>query len=363
MLRSLAQNVTNITSVASRISAPASLRFFNSPTIAKPSFNIVPIEKRMRCKAVMEHKNKSYPLSLSANPKIEMVAFDGGGTLVDRFCTAPLLAFIEAFYMTYKILIDLALAQEPMGRDKKEHIRYLLKKLKDMPEWTNKFGARIPTEADVEAVYQNYLKIEPTYVEAHSIPVEGAVETVEELRRRNIIVCLHTAYRGKAVEALRRQAKRHGLEFKDNEVATADDLINKSTGLMMDQSRPYGGLIRYLAKTHNINPCYILGLGDSLVDGPAFVDASAWGAAIPGTGMRLTEELAKNMTAAQIEVRANNAEKELEDSGVHYTIRKIKQTVELIDHTNRLMAIEKRSPTCDYWLNVPTDRNTPGGYI
>lgn len=56
---------------------------------------------------------------------VEAVIFDWAGTVIDFGCMAPADAFIELFKRE-NVALTAAQAREPMGTEKREHIRRLL---------------------------------------------------------------------------------------------------------------------------------------------------------------------------------------------------------------------------------------------
>ena len=82
---------------------------------------------------------------------VQAVIFDLAGTTVDYGSCAPAGSFIELF-QRYDMQITTAQAREPMGMNKKDHIRTILQMPAVSQQWKDKHGQNW-TEENVESMY------------------------------------------------------------------------------------------------------------------------------------------------------------------------------------------------------------------
>jgi phosphonoacetaldehyde hydrolase len=72
---------------------------------------------------------------------LQAAIFDWAGTMVDHGCVGPVASFLDVFKKN-GVEITLAEAREPMGLDKKDHIRALIGMDRVAKEWEKAYGRK-----------------------------------------------------------------------------------------------------------------------------------------------------------------------------------------------------------------------------
>jgi beta-phosphoglucomutase-like phosphatase (HAD superfamily) len=82
---------------------------------------------------------------------VRLAIFDWAGTTVDHGCFAPATVFIEVFG-EHGIELSMAQAREPMGMDKRDHIKAIMAMPAVAELWHAEYG-RDATEQDIDALF------------------------------------------------------------------------------------------------------------------------------------------------------------------------------------------------------------------
>ncbi|KIQ06493.1 MULTISPECIES: phosphonoacetaldehyde hydrolase [Pseudomonas] len=115
---------------------------------------------------------------------LQAVILDWAGTVVDFGSFAPTRIFVEAF-AEFDVQISLAEARGPMGMGKWDHIRTLCDQPAVAERFQTRFG-RLPSDADVTAIYERFMPLQIAKVGEHSAPIPGALDAVATLRGRGL---------------------------------------------------------------------------------------------------------------------------------------------------------------------------------
>jgi phosphonoacetaldehyde hydrolase len=153
-------------------------------------------------------------------PRIEAVIFDWAGTTVDHGCMAPIAAFVEVFRRR-GVHVSMAAARGPMGTHKRTHIE----RLSALPEvaaaWRERHG-EVPTAADVDAMFADFVPLQLAVLRDHADPVPGCREAVAALRARGLRIGSTTGFTRAMMDILAPEAKLRG--FAPDAIVTADEV-------------------------------------------------------------------------------------------------------------------------------------------
>lgn len=176
---------------------------------------------------------------------VDLVVFDMAGTTIDDTAEVPLQAFIGAFRAS-GIEIDPDEGRAVMGMSKRESIEAILRSRE----------GKEPEPQRVNEIYAHFPPILESLL-GNVQPIEGARETLEELKRMGIKVALSTGYYRKAAEI---NVKATGWP----EEGLVDATI---CGDDVPQGRPAPDMIFEAMKRLNIkNPVRVIGVGDTRAD-------------------------------------------------------------------------------------------------
>lgn len=157
---------------------------------------------------------------MQGNGHIEAVIFDWAGTTVDQGCMAPIAAFIEVFRRR-GITVSAAAARGPMGIHKRAHIERLAALPEVAAAWHALYG-RLPTAADVDAMFADFVPLQLSVLRDHAEPVVGCVEAVAALRARGLRIGSTTGFTRAMMDVLAPEARRRG--FAPDVIVAADEV-------------------------------------------------------------------------------------------------------------------------------------------
>ena len=120
-----------------------------------------------------------------SNPsKTQAVILDWAGTVVDFGSFAPTQIFVEAFG-EFDVQVSIEEARGPMGMGKWDHIRTLCNQPQIAARYQAVFG-RLPSDADVTALYERFMPLQIEKIALHSALIPGALEAIAALREQGL---------------------------------------------------------------------------------------------------------------------------------------------------------------------------------
>lgn len=252
---------------------------------------------------------------------VRAVVFDWAGTTVDFGCCSPVMVFVEVFRQQ-GVSITPAQAREPMGTQKRDHIRLICEMPAVRQQWEKVHG-RPPHESDIDAMYKQSVPLQTRSVVEHSALIPGCLETMAALRRRGIGIASTTGYSREIMDALLPHAKALGY--------TPDATVCASE---VPQGRPAPWMLLECARQLNAFPVESLVKVDDTVPGIlAGLNGGAWTVAVSATGnevgLNLDEFNALDET--QRRQRVDRSANKLAQAGAHYVVDSIADLLQCID--------------------------------
>lgn len=153
--------------------------------------------------------------------QVEAVILDWAGTVVDFGSFAPTKIFVEAF-ASFGIEISLQQARGPMGMGKWDHIRTLCNE-PSIEEQFQKVFKRLASDADVTAIYERFMPLQIAKVGEHSEIIPGALETIAELRTKQIKIGSCSGYPKVVMDKVVSQAAIAG--YQPDHVVASDEVV------------------------------------------------------------------------------------------------------------------------------------------
>ena len=246
---------------------------------------------------------------------LQAVIFDWAGTLVDFGSLAPTQIFVEAF-ATFGITLTLAQARGPMGLSKWDHIHQLLQDESIRGQWQASFQ-RLPTDADVDAIYARFMPMQIAKVGEFSDPIDGAPELLQWLRDKGLKIGSCSGYPREVLNQLLPQASVAGIA--PDHVVAGDELAAGG------RPGPYMALANVLALgISDVRACVKV---DDTVPGIAEGrNAGMWTVGLSLSGNEVGYSLQEFAQASQNEVdeRVTAAEAKLYKAGADYVLRSVK---------------------------------------
>lgn len=262
---------------------------------------------------------------MKSENQIKMVVFDWAGTTVDYGSSAPM----DVFKMVFDeagINLTRSEINEPMGMEKKVHIRSLLSLKTASSQWKERYE-RDWTEADVEDLY---VKFEAKLIEVvggYSTLINGVVDTIEVLRDSGIKIGSTTGYNNEIMAKVIPAAKRHGYE--PDCIVTPD-----ITGV----GRPTPFMLNECMRVLNVYPPKaVVKVGDTITDIYEGKNAGAWSVGIlEGSNLLgLTKDEFDAMPKVELKVLKDITAKKYKEAGADMVIDNIMELPGVIRKINK----------------------------
>ena len=262
-----------------------------------------------------------YVYSRSYRGGLKAIVFDWAGTVVDFGSFAPVAAFIEVF-RRFGVPISPAQAREPMGSHKKEHIRAITRM--DAVAFAAKIAlGRSLDDADIEALYRDFLPLQIEAIQSYSRLIPGALELAVEIRRRELRIGSTTGYTREMMDALLPAAEAQG--YSPDATATASDV---------PAGRPAPWMLFRVAAELGVYPmAAIVKIGDTLLDVEEGLAAGTWTIALArcGNEVGMTEAELASLPDGVRRDRIERARKRLAQAGAHYVVDDPLDCVPILD--------------------------------
>lgn len=263
-----------------------------------------------------------YVFTRSYRGGLKAIVLDWAGTVVDFGSFAPVAAFMEVFWR-FGVPITAAQAREPMGSHKREHIRAIAR-MDAVAEASRKLRGKAIDEADIEVLYDTFIPLQMEAIRMHSRLIPGAIELIDEARRRGLGIGSTTGYTREMLDVLLPEAAAQG--YAPDATATASDV---------PAGRPAPWMLFRVAMELGVYPmAAIVKVGDTVLDVEEGLAAGTWTIALArcGNEVGLTEaELARLPDAAQREQRIQKARNRLAQAGAHYVVDDPLDCVPILD--------------------------------
>ncbi len=150
---------------------------------------------------------------------LKAILLDWAGTTMDYGCYAPAVVFSEV-YKRQGVPISMDEARAPMGAHKKVHIRKISQSAAVSQRWQDAHS-RQPNEADVEAMFQEFVPLQLNVLADYADLIPGTLEAVADFRQRGLKIGSTTGYTGDMMKLLLSEARKRGYE-PDSTVCATD---------------------------------------------------------------------------------------------------------------------------------------------
>lgn len=255
---------------------------------------------------------------------LKAVLLDWAGTTMDYGCYAPAVVFMEVFKRR-QVPISISEARQPMGAHKMVHIRQITRIARVAEEWERVHGSR-PCEADVEAMFEEFVPLQLDCLAEYSDLIPGTLETVAAIRERGLKIGSTTGYTGEMMEILLSEARKRGYE-PDSTVCATDVPAGRPDPWMCVQNAMNLGIYPMEA---------IVKIGDTLPDIAEGLNAGMWtiGLAKTGNEIGLNEAEVNALAEDELEERLTTARTRMYQTGAHYVVDGIADVLPMLDTIN-----------------------------
>lgn len=263
---------------------------------------------------------------------LKAVILDWAGTTLDYGCFAPAVVFIEV-YKRKGLAITMEQAREPMGAHKKVHIRMISEMEAVRRMWQDIHG-RLPDEADVEAMFQDFVPLQLACLAKYADLIPGTLEALANFRRRGLKIGSTTGYTAEMMEVLLEEAKKRSY-VPDSSVCAAQ----------VPAGRPHPWMCLQNAINLQLYPMEaFVKVGDTLPDIAEGLNAGMWtvGVAKTGNELGLTEREVAALEPEVLEVKLDRAYQRMHQAGAHYVVDSIGDFPPLLDDIDARLARGER---------------------
>jgi phosphonoacetaldehyde hydrolase len=251
---------------------------------------------------------------------------------MDYGCMAPAVVFVDVFKRK-GVEISMDEAREPMGAHKKVHIRQISTNEGVADRWRERHG-RKPNEADVEAMFQDFIPLQLKCLAQYADLVPGTLDTVAALRARGLKIGSTTGYTEEMMVLLQSEAKRRGYQ-PDTTVCATQVPAGRPHPFMCLQNA-------ILLQTYPLEA--FVKIGDTLPDIEEGLNAGMWtiGLAKTGNEMGLSEEQITGLDPDILQNRLARAYKRMHQTGAHYVVDSIDEVLPILDEIDKRLAAGDR---------------------
>ncbi len=245
---------------------------------------------------------------------LQAVVFDWAGTTVDFGSRAPVVVFQEIFRQR-GVPITTKQAREPMGRAKRDHIASIIAVPVVAEAWSKKYG-RACGEADIDAMYADFLPLQKATLLQHSRVIEGVPALCHWLRDRKLKIGSSTGYTRELMEQV---VLPFAVEqdYEPDVVLTSDDA---------PRGRPAPYLLFEAAKRLDVYPLWtMVKIDDTTAGIQAGRNAGCWTIGVSRTGneVGLSATEFDALAAAEQSRLLETAKSHLEAAGAHAVVESV----------------------------------------
>lgn len=263
---------------------------------------------------------------------VRAVILDWAGTTMDFGCYAPAVVFIEVFKRK-GVEITMEQAREPMGAHKRDHIAQIAAMEPVAEKWEAVHG-RPPGDADVEAMFQDFIPLQLKCLADYADLIPGCLEACAEFRKRGIKIGSSSGYTEEMMDLLLAEARKRGYEPDSTVCAT-----------MVPAGRPEPWMCLQNAMNLRVYPMEaIVKVGDTLPDIYEGLNAGMWtiGLAMTGNELGLNEAELEALDPSAREKKRARAYQRMAQAGAHYVVDAIGDVPPLLDDINARLARGER---------------------
>jgi phosphonoacetaldehyde hydrolase len=264
--------------------------------------------------------------------QVRGVILDWAGTTVDYGSRAPTQTLIEAF-AAFGVVITQAEARAPMGKHKRDHIAEILA----MPAVRERWIAAHTAPPDDSAIAQIFAAFTPRQIAViaqYSDLIDGALDAVNALRDRGLVIASNTGYTRVMMPALIARAAEQG--YSPQITLCADDT---------PQARPAPWMAFRIAEQTGIYPMWRwVKIGDTPADVQEGLNAGMWTIALAKTGnaLGLSQAEAESLPAEDLAERLAAIHADFRAGGAHYVADALADVLPIVEAIDSRLAAGER---------------------
>lgn len=259
---------------------------------------------------------------------LQAVILDWAGTTVDYGCMAPAAVFIKTFRQR-GVAVTMAQARAPMGMFKLDHIRAIAQMEPVAIQWQAVYGHAC-SEADVEAMYHDFLPLQLAVIAQHADVIPGTLEALAAFRQRGLKIGSTTGYTRAIMDQLAPLAAQRG--YVPDAIVCADEV---------PAGRPQPWMMFQNALHLKVYPmAAIVKIGDTVPDVEEGLNAGTWTIGLVKTGneIGLTETDVNALDPSALKARLDEGYARLYQAGAHYVVDGLADVVSVLEDIEARLA-------------------------
>lgn len=252
--------------------------------------------------------------------QLQGIVFDLAGTTVDHGSCAPAGVF-QAVFESHGVSITAAQAREPMGKAKRDHIWSIMQMPPVTAQWQSAHN-RAPDEADIDAIYADFLPMQKKVLAKYNYVIDGVAETSKQCSQMGLRIGATTGYTRDLLDEVLAAAREQG--FQPEFALGAEDA---------PVGRPAPFMLFQLATMMQIYPMWrIVKVDDTAVGVAAGRNAGCWtvGVTRTGNGVGLSKEELDALPASERESKIADAGKTLLNAGAHALVESVADIIPVL---------------------------------
>lgn len=252
---------------------------------------------------------------------IEAVLLDWAGTTMDHGCMAPAVVFVEVFKRK-GVPISVEEARIPMGAHKRVHIQRITEVGAVRERWAKAHG-KPPDDADVEAMFTDFVPLQLACLSQYSQLIPGTLESVKAMRGRGYKIGSTTGYTTEMTRINLADAAKQGYA-PDSTVCASE----------VPAGRPFPHMCLQNAINLNVTTVQSCVKIDDTVPGiEEGLNAGMWsiGLAMSGNEVGLPLAELQALSAADRAARRQRAYTRMYQAGAHYVVDSIADILPCLD--------------------------------
>lgn len=260
---------------------------------------------------------------------LKAIVFDWAGTTVDYGSCAPASVFQEIF-ASRGVPITAAQAREPMGRAKRDHIAAIGSMPAVDEAWRARHAGQPVSEADIDAMYADFLPLQKSTLEQHSDVIAGVPAMVAWCRAQGLKIGSTTGYTRELLEIVVRCAAQQG--YAPDCACGAEDA---------PQGRPAPFLLYECAKRLEVYPLWrMVKVDDTPVGIEAGRNAGCWTIGVTRTGncVGLSAAQWEQLDEGERRTKLKSAEQQLLAAGAHACVESVADIQPLLESFDQRLA-------------------------
>ena len=241
---------------------------------------------------------------------VQLAVLDWAGTTVDYGCVAPAAVFVEGFRRR-GITVTMPQARGPMGVEKRTHIQMLAELPEVAGQWQTVHGRPV-TEADIDAMYEDFVPALLAVLEQYGDLIPGTVVAMNALREMGVRIAASTGYFAEAMEVVMKAAAAQGYTPEVSIAAT-----------QVPAGRPAPWMIyKAMEQLGVYPPAAVVAVGDTVPDVEAGLNAGVWTIGIAQTGNEVGLNHAEfdALPVAEQDAKRQQARDKLVAAGAHLVV-------------------------------------------